>query len=204
MVADNAAKEDGEAKPGIYRGDPVKTPAPVITVTKPPVELIKLDEFVSAEFRKRAEESMQKVWNQALGIWGQRIGLMPRLTFNIYRANTIGLARLTANEIALNPLWCILAEEHPNIEHEMLVETMTHEIAHIVAWNFSKERGHGTGWIMAMKLLGAKPDVFLEPGKLPSWTEGYKEFLELKRKELIGKNADLADSFDNRSDDEQE
>jgi len=184
---------------------PVKesVPIPKFEPAPEPVKLIKLHEFVSAAFKAEAQAAMVQFWNKALAIWGMdRIGKLPTLSYNLQRSKVVGLARMNFNEIVLNPLWCIMAERNDKIKREMLVETMGHEIAHLVAWQYSKERGHESGWVMAMKLLGLTPDVTVTDTTLPTWAQMYQTFATEIMAELQAKGADVVDDYQSNSFDE--
>lgn len=186
---------DADSGRRIYKETP-KESAPTPTIPPaPPVHLVKMHEFVSEAFKKKASESLRTFWNKALAIWGfGKIGPLPTIDYNLQRHSVVGLARLQLQQIALNPVWCIMAEKDPAVAHEMLHETIGHEVAHLVAWNYSKDRGHDSGWIMTMKLLGLTPDVFLNDKDLPNWAKQYKELMQKTLEELKAtKNADTSE-----------
>lgn len=177
-----------------YKRTQEETPVPKFVPAPEPVKLIKLHEFVPEEFKQLAKESLITFWNRSLAIWGMaKIGPMPTISYNLQRAGIIGLARLTVNEIVLNPLYCILALRDEKVKHEMLIETIGHEVAHLVAWNYAHERGHGAGWVMAMKLLNLKPDVFATG--LPSWARECAILIQSIQQELDAKGADIKDDY---------
>lgn len=184
-----------EGTKGQFKGETRKEAPRIEAPYVPPVPLIKLAEFVSAAFKEQALRSLTAFWRKAESIYGaDRIGPIPMMDYDLQRSKTVGLAQLQSHHIKLNPLWCILADDNEKIKHEMLVETIGHEVAHLVAWKYSNDRGHNSGWSMTMQLLGLKPDVYVQEGVLPTWAEGYKEVAIKKLAELKAqKNADTAD-----------
>ncbi len=148
---------------------------------RPPVKILKLAELIPQSFKDEVYKSMRKTWDRARMIWQDRIGTYPTCSFDLYTSKAVGVARCGSQEIRLNALWCILAAEagpDSKIWQEMVDETVVHELAHLVAYNFSKDRGHNSGWRMAMKLLGKEPYIFADG--MPSWTEGFKAIAEGK------------------------
>ncbi len=133
-------------------------------------------------------------WNDARKIWGDKIGQVPYLDYNLQRSRIIGLAALQDHTIKLNPLWVLLSERDSHIKDEMLGETLDHEICHLVAWKFAQDRGHDSGWRMAMKLMGREPKVFATSEDLPSWTKAYEGLMNEMKQELKDK-ADLSDTY---------
>ena len=84
----------------------------------------------------------------------------------------------------------------------MFITTMIHEICHIVAYRYSFDRGHSSGWYMAMKLMGEIPDIAYNDNTLPDWTAGFQEILKKKMQELTNANADFIE--DETSNDDEE
>lgn len=194
MAAGNNLPQ-GEEVAGNYRGQK-DTPPPQVVTVAPPVKLVRLGDFISAAFRAEAQTRLLQRWKRAQEIWGlDRIGLTPHITFNLQRSKVVGLAALQTHEIKLNALWCLVAEDDSKVKDEMLGDTLDHEICHLVAWNYSKDRGHDSGWRMAMKLMGRAPNVYADETALPSWTASYKWLMEKKMAELRNKSADLADDL---------
>jgi predicted SprT family Zn-dependent metalloprotease len=196
-----APLEDGVSGKRVYKETPKESKSVPVIPPSPPVKLVKMEEFVSDAFRRKAELSLDSFWIKARGIWGDKIGQRPSLRYNLQRGSTVGLARLGSGEVMLNPIWCILADENETIAAEMLVETIGHEVAHFVAYNYSKDRGHDSGWRMAMKLLGLVPSVTAD--SLPPFATAFQYLAEKKRRELAEtKNADVKDDYISNSYDE--
>lgn len=193
--------EGAEFREGVYAGDKEKKAVMLPEEPKtPPIPLVKLHEFVSAALRKEAQGFLELYWEQAKGIWRDKIGACPQLDFNLQRSKILGLAQLQAGVIKLNPVWTILAETHPAIKKEMFETTMKHEICHIVAYRYSYDRGHSSGWYMAMKLMGEVPNATYNDNTLPVWTAGYQEVLKQKMQELT--NADFTEDETSTEDEE--
>lgn len=162
----------------------------------PSIPLVKMEHFVSAHFKAICEGNLKKYWEQATKIWGARIGNLPTIAYDLQTSKTIGLAALQRQHIRLNSVWCVLADDLPEIMAEMTEETLIHEVCHLVAWNFSKDRGHDSGWRMAMKLMGKAPAVYADFAGMPEWSKKYNELMIQKQNELKAtKNADIADDF---------
>jgi len=180
QMAAGSGLPQGKATPGQYKGMilPKSAPAPE------PVKLVKLETLVSEAFKAEAITRLQHRWINAKGIWGAKIGDCPTLAFDLQRAKIIGLACLGDGIIRLNPLWCILAEEEPYIKKEMLEDTIDHEMAHFIAHRFSGDKGHNTGWTMAMKLLGREANATCDT--LPGWCGAYADLLSKTKSKLAG------------------
>lgn len=185
----------GESRAGVAKPQPearVKVEIPAA----PSIPLVKMEHFVSANFKRICEENLRKYWEQATKIWGDRIGRLPTVAYDLQTSRVIGLAALSKQHIRLNAVWCVLADDLPEIMMEMTEETLIHEVCHLVAWNFSQDRGHDSGWRMAMKLMGKPPSVYATFTELPAWAGKYKEMMMQKQEELKAtKNADVADDF---------
>ena len=170
----------------------IKVEIPVST----PIPLVKMEHLVSASFKLVCQSQLQKYWQQAEKIWGARIGKLPTIAYDLQTSKTVGLASLNKQHIRLNAIWCILADDHPEIMTEMTEETLIHEICHLVAWNFSQDRGHDSGWRMAMKLMGKPPAVYADFAGMPKWTSNYWQLMVQKQEDLKKeKNADTAEDF---------
>lgn len=197
----------GRVVGGDYKGDVEKESNPVIEESKkPPVQLVRLSEFVSESFKAEARAALGKFWAKAHAIYGDRIGDMPELNYNLQSSKVIGLASYGDSSIYLNPLYCILADENTEIKKEMLEDTMIHEICHFINHRFStpKGKGHDGGWVMSMKLMGVyNPQEVYTDDTLPSWAQGYKDLVFKKLLELQEQNADLVEDVPNRVDTEQ-
>lgn len=192
----------GEFKAAPYKGEQKPAEVAIPESTKPPVKLTKLADLVPALFRKEANEALAKWWERAKMIWGDSIGNTPYLDYNLQTSRTLGLANASAGYIKLNPVWCCIANDNPDVHKEMLHDILGHEVAHIVATRFSKSRGHTDGWVMTMKLLGLKPEVTYTGDTLPAWTVTYQEILAKKKNELASQDADF-DSPDEVNPDEE-
>ena len=193
------------ADPGrrIYKEKPKESaPVPKFVPAPEPVKLIRLCDFVSNAFKSDAKDALERFWTKARVIWGDKIGELPTISYNLQKHKVVGLARLNTQEIVLNPLWCIMAEKDEKIAHEMLHETLGHEVAHLVAWKYSHDRGHDSGWIMAMKLLGLVPAVTVTDTTLPTWAQMYESFAKETMAELQAKGGDVADDYTHTNYDE--
>lgn len=195
---------DGEAGQRAYKETPKEAkPVPKIEPPAEPVKLIKLCEFVTPEFKAKANASLVAYWNKALAIWGMgRIGKLPTISYNLQRRSVVGLARLNTQEILLNPLWCIMADKNSKIAHEILTETIGHEVSHLVAWNYSRDRGHDSGWRMAMQLLGLTPAISVTDTTLPSWAQMWESYAQGIEKQMQLQGADTADDYVHNTGDE--
>jgi hypothetical protein len=183
----------GRIVESVYKGRKENERKITVTSSAPPAPLVKLETFISATFKAEALERLRATWLKAQAIWGaEKIGPFPHIRFDLQRSKYVGLAHLKSNTISLNSLWCILSESHPKVREEMLGETLDHEIAHLVAWNYSQDRGHNSGWVMTMKLLGRIPSVYAS-NDLPTWTDSFKEILRHKELELKLKGADTTE-----------
>jgi hypothetical protein len=80
-----------------------------------------------------------------------------------------------------------------DVRHEMLHVTLIHELCHIIAYRTTKERGHGTGWKMAMQLMGLPAERVYdnEDGTLPPWTEAMQQVVAEAKERLAAKNYDV-------------
>lgn len=157
---------------------------------KPPVKLLRLEELIPASFKAAVHDSVRAHWNRARTIWQDKIGSFPTTSFDLYTQRAIGVARCGSQHIRLNALWCILAAEAgqgSELWYQMTDEIVVHELCHLIAWNFSQDRGHDSGWRMAMKLMGKKPAQYADFSAFPSWAEGYKAVAAGKLSELMGK-----------------
>jgi hypothetical protein len=182
----------GISTEGQYKG---QAPAPAVRVPvseKPPVQVVRFAEYVSANFKKQAQEKLDTLWERAKIIWGaDRIGKKPEIDYNLQSSKVIGLASYLDNKMKLNAVWCVLAdplwpeamtpeelEMSKKIWNEMIEDTIPHELAHFINQHYStpKGKGHDGGWIMAAKLLGMKnPQETLTDNTLPSWATMYRD-----------------------------
>ena len=191
--------QGGRGREGVYKGA-VVTPRPIMPVSeKPPVKIVRLAEYVSALFKKEAQDKLDAVWARAELVWGkERIGNKPEIDYNLQKSKIIGLASYGDNKIFLNPMWCILADDHDKLRIEMLDDTIPHEVAHFINHRYSvpKGKGHDGGWVMAAKLLGMQ-NPQETTSEFPTWAEGWKLLIEKKRQELEqekdGVKADTSD-----------
>lgn len=160
-----------------------------------PVKLQRLSDCLSNSLKDEFNAQLYKRWDFVRTIYGDRIGNYPTLDFELQRSRIVGLANLRDHQIKLNPLWCLLGESNAHIKDQMIGETLDHEIAHLVAYKFSQDRGHSHGWITAMKLMNREPKVFAGPEDLPDWASSYKDLLENTKSDLRGKNVDVTDDY---------
>jgi predicted SprT family Zn-dependent metalloprotease len=140
---------------------------------KQPDAIIDWESLVSIEFRKEAMAELETFWAKATKIWGASIGERPNISYALHISDILGRAYEHSNLIKLNSVWCLVAEQSPEAKKEMLQTTLRHEACHIIATRFSKEKAHGAGWVMAMKLMGEVPNEFYDDNILPSWADAY-------------------------------
>lgn len=183
----------GAFKAGVYKGNTEK-PAVAITSNNPPVPLLKLHTLLSDSFKAEAQAELEKIWLRAKAIYGERLGPVPTLRFDLQKARTIGLASPSGHWIKLNSLWCLLAQRDPAIKAEMLDETLVHEVCHIIDYVFANGSAHNSGWRMTMKLMGKKPQQYYVEGALPDWASGYAQALEQVKEDMKKENFDVQDS----------
>lgn len=199
----------GIARPGTYQGQKEPEKKPVIPVsTKPPLQIVRFAELVSAAFKKQANAKLDNLWMRAEIIWGKdKIGDKPTIDYNLQSSRVIGLASYADKMIKLNAVWCVVADHHKGIWEQMIDDTIPHEVAHFINQRYStpKGKGHDGGWVMAAKLLGmTNPQEKASEGEFPAWATGYREamkiILETKVKETLekeGKEFSKDDDFVN-------
>lgn len=188
--------------PGEYKGDAKPVAIVMPEPVAPPVKLIRMCEFVPDSFKILVNQTNVAIWKKAESIWGKSIGDCPVMDYNLQRSSIIGLASLRSGVTKLNPVWCIVAEKDAAAREFLLENTLVHEACHHIAFRFSHETGHGSGWEMAMKLMGLAPDVYYTGDALPSWTNSFRQIAEDVRRELESKGANTDSDYSFNSDDE--
>lgn len=172
----------------IVKQEPVITPVTVsekqrdvISISaepdKPKSVIIDWSLRVTEEVKVVANRNIKEFWDRARIIYGDEVGPIPNVSYNLHKQGTLGEAYLEDNNIRLNAIWCCMAPRKTEIWNEMLVTTLFHEACHMIARRFCDDTGHGTGWISTMKLMGQKPNQFYDDGSLPAWTDSYKELM---------------------------
>jgi len=195
MMAKGSDVPAGKVVEGKYKGT-VEEKKPIAIAPSKPIVLVRMADLVPSIFKDAAQQQLLKRWERAKLIWGDKIGAPPTLDYNLQRSNIIGLADLQNRVIKLNPVWCILAVENPVIKEEMLGDTLDHEICHIVSWTYSTDRGHDSGWRMAMRLMGREPKQFYDHNTLPAWTSSFAGIVESRKKQLAeSEGANVADDY---------
>lgn len=87
-------------------------------------------------------------WLKAFGIFDKCIGKMPEIKMNARLTATGGRAFLEQGYIDLS---CYLMERNKEY-YEM--DTIPHELCHIIAWRLYGDKGHGKGWKYVMQEMG--------------------------------------------------
>ena len=89
-------------------------------------------------------------WKQARIIFGDKIGVMPKMEVNARLTATAGRAFYTLDKCDFS---CYLLDLNPTY---FIDDTIPHELAHIIAWRLYKYAGHGKPWKeIALALYGA-------------------------------------------------
>lgn len=186
-VYDEAKKEMEEKRDAAneFRPESVSVPdtATAISIRERaeearPRPVISLSDLIPANIKELIGANLDKYWKKAQAIWGDdAIGAEPILSYNINSDRVLGKALCGRNIIKLNPIWCAMGAEDQEVLREMSEITLIHEICHLVSWNYAKDRGHGPGWKMAMKLMGLPPDRMYEGDELPPWMASKDELM---------------------------
>ncbi len=111
------------------------------------------------KMQKTAQGIAATWWEKAFGIWGAKIGTMPKIEMNSRLTSCGGRAfMLTARNAISHPdmiekadFSCYLMERNPyTYRHEVI----PHELAHFIALRVYGEENHGHGWKYVMQELG--------------------------------------------------
>lgn len=191
-----------QAQAGEYKGAQAPAPISLPEPVAPPVPLIRMCEFISDAFRNAVAEQSREIWKRARLIWGESIGAVPPVDFNLQRSSIIGCASLKSGVTKLNPVWCLVAEKDSNARDALFENTLVHEACHHIAYRYAGDTGHSSGWEMAMKLMGLAPDVYYTGSGLPDWASSYREIAASVEADLKDKNADTSSDYIFNSDDE--
>jgi SprT protein len=105
---------------------------------------------VSKELQQRVEQQIQICIDRAQEIFKYRLPT-PTVSYEI-KGNVAGKAGLRSNRLMFN---AVLLNE--NIEH-FIAQTVTHEVAHLIAFNVYCDKGHGSWWKHVMRALGVTAD----------------------------------------------
>lgn len=177
----------GTPRAGQYKGAATQQkPMLPATPEKPPLKIVRFAELVSGAFRDTAQKKLDELWERAKIIWGEgKIGTKPEISYNLQSSRVIGLASYLENQIKLNAVWCVVADKNPQIWHEMINDTIPHELAHFINQHYSTPRGkgHDGGWMMAAKLLGM-PNPEATTSEFPQWAEGLREAMRATVREI--------------------
>lgn len=198
QVAATRNLPQGNVVAGKYEGEETQAAPVVPTSTKPPVQLVKLGQFVSELFKHEANKKLDSLWERAKIVWGEeKLGAKPELDFDLQRSKTIAIARPSKNQIGLNALWCIAAEDDEFIRKDMLNDSIPHELAHIVNAKYSMPagKGHDGGWVMAAKLLGME-NPQATTSEYPSWAAQYEAIVGAAKEKLKQKAAEQNQELD--------
>jgi predicted SprT family Zn-dependent metalloprotease len=92
-----------------------------------------------------AEQVTNDFWLKAFGIFTKSIGKRPAIIMNARLTATAGRAFYMHDFIDLS---CYLMTN--NMEY-FKVDTIPHELCHIIAWRLYGDKGHGKGWKYVLK-----------------------------------------------------
>jgi len=95
-----------------------------------------------------AEKVANDFWLKAFGIFDKCIGKRPAVVMNARLTATGGRAFLEEGKIDLS---CYLMTN--NMDYYK-VDTIPHELCHIIAWRLYGDKGHGKGWKYVMHQMG--------------------------------------------------
>lgn len=156
---------------------PKSSSNPITTISgKPAIDLRKI---VPESMQEAAQNSLENWWKVAQQVFLKygNIGELPNLGYT-NRKNCLGLANYQTNTLSLNAVWLCVAYEDTEVEHEMLEETVIHEICHFVAKRIWRETGHGHAWRQSMQAMNRPALAYYYGGKLPPWTSTKNQLLE--------------------------
>lgn len=182
--------------------EPVKKPETAIAIAAqahPMVPLVNMSDLVPEYIKAQFKDHLIKTWRKAKQIFGDEIGSLPTLSFNLQKHDILGRASFKSKTISINPVWCCAidiymgSEAATAIAKVLTADTLVHEACHLIAGIVSRDFGHGSGWKMAMKLMGVVPTRMYEGDDLPPWAETYMSIIEETKKKLAEKNADLSE-----------
>ena len=98
-------------------------------------------------------EQTNKFYSLARSIWPTQLDNWQKPVWNTkLRGTTAGRAYLQTNIFRINPELYVQNREH------LLLTTVPHEIAHLVAYRVFGDRGHGNGWKTVMRRFGLVPE----------------------------------------------
>jgi SprT protein len=99
-----------------------------------------------------AKERVDYWWKECHSKLGrEEPPVKPTLSFSNRMTSTAGYAYMSKNHIQLSNYF--MSREG----REVFDETIGHEVAHIVAYQQFKDRGHGNGWKHVMRKIGLPP-----------------------------------------------
>lgn len=91
-------------------------------------------------------------WAKGYNVMGKPIPeFAPTIIFNPNLRTTAGKAHLQKNKVEFS---IPLMRGNP----ESFDEIIGHEVAHLIAWNLYKDKGHGIYWKLVMIGMGLRPD----------------------------------------------
>lgn len=183
----------GSFQAGIYKGLKKEDKIAIaVSDTAAPMKLVDLSTLIPASFQERVLANLSTYWNRAKQIWGaDNIGSLPNVSYKLQKSNILGTANAGKGLIKLNPVWCLLGIDNDEVRKEMMETTLIHETCHIVGARYGLSKGHDSGWIMSMKLMGAKPEAMYTGDTLPSWLDAWKEVVLKKQEALAGSGFDV-------------
>lgn len=152
----------------------------------PKVIMVKIEDLPEPDTKRQMQEALDIVWTAADRIWGDKIGKKPVLSYNMARKDAVGMANIRTGVIKMNAVF-LSAESDPGIVSDMIVETLPHEAAHIIAARVFREFGHGNKWAYVMTMLGKVPRIH---------TNKYPPMLEARYKAVMAKFAQIRGSND--------
>ena len=150
-------------------------PRTVIIGGKP---AIKLEDLPSNELKNRATIALQHHWYRAQEIFGDDIGEVPTLSYDMRRTNVVGMAYFQRHHIKLNPVWLAAGSKDSEVLDKMLNHTIPHEVCHLVAGKKWKDYKHGAYWKVAMLKMGFKTSGRDSMPGLPDWAASKNELLK--------------------------
>lgn len=98
--------------------------------------------------QKFADTVATDFWVKAVARFGSAVGELPIIKMNKRLTSTAGRAFIEHGYIDLS---CFLLER--NAEYYK-IDTIPHELCHMIAFRLYKDEGHGKGWKYVMQELG--------------------------------------------------
>ena len=95
-----------------------------------------------------AEKTANDFWLKAFSVFTKGIGKRPAIIMNARLTATAGRAFLEDGKIDLS---CYLMTNNLDL---FKIDTIPHELCHIIAWRLYGDKGHGKGWKYVMGEMG--------------------------------------------------